>query len=124
MRSSVQQNNPVGPNWGGSWPHLAALAGRGGHIVFGYVAPPIEGVAVATEDTRVHATLFRCEGETFNQVLARLDAAIGESRRTGYRCQRAGRRGICHGHAEEMPGRDNLGPIVDVMRAFTARVRT
>jgi hypothetical protein len=82
MSSNAQQNNPVGPSWGGSWPHLAALAGRGGHIVFGYVAP-IEEVAVATEGTRVHATLLRREGETFDQVLARLDAAIGESMRTG-----------------------------------------
>jgi hypothetical protein len=82
MNSGVQQKYPAGPSWGGSWPHLAALAGRGGHIVFGYVAP-IEGVAVATEGTRVHATLLRREGETFDQVLARLDEAIGESLRTG-----------------------------------------
>jgi hypothetical protein len=82
MSGSTQQSTQAGPSWGGSWPHLAALAGRGGHIVFGYVAP-IQGVAVATEGTRVHATLLRGEGETFDQVLARLDAAIGESLRTG-----------------------------------------
>ena len=38
---------------------------------------------MATEGTRVHATLLRREGETFDQVLARLDEAIGESLRTG-----------------------------------------
>jgi hypothetical protein len=82
MSDNAQQSNPVGPSWGGSWPQLAALAGRGGHIVFGYVAP-IHGVAVATEGTRVYATLLRRDGETFDQLLARLDASIGESVRTG-----------------------------------------
>jgi hypothetical protein len=82
MNGDAPQSNPVGPSWGGSWPHLAALAGRGGHIVFGYVAP-IHGVAVATEGTRVHATLLRREGETFDQLLARLDTVISESMRMG-----------------------------------------
>lgn len=82
MSDSTPHSTAAGASWGGSWPHLAALAGRGGHIVFGYVEP-IQGVAVATEGTRVHATLLRREGETFDQVLARLDAAIGESLRTG-----------------------------------------
>jgi hypothetical protein len=80
--ANTQRLNEIEGSWGGSWPQLAALAGRGGHIVFGYVAP-IQGVAVATEGTRVHATLLRREGETFDQLVGRLDAAIGESIRTG-----------------------------------------
>ena len=79
MSGNAQQSKPVGLSRGGSWPHLA---GRGGHIVFGYVAP-IHGVAVATEGRRVYATLLRRDGETFVQLLARLDAASGESVRMG-----------------------------------------
>jgi len=82
MSSSAQQNNPVGPSWGGSWPHLAAF-GRSGWAYRVWVRGAHRRVAVATESTRVHATLLRREGETFDQVLARLDAAIGESMRTG-----------------------------------------
>jgi hypothetical protein len=82
MNGNMPESNPAGPSWGGSWLHLAGLAGRGGHIVFGYVAP-IHGVAVATEGTRMHATLLRREDETFDQLLARLDTAIGEAMRTG-----------------------------------------
>jgi hypothetical protein len=38
---------------------------------------------VAADTTRIHATLVRRSGETIDQLLGRLDAAIGESLRTG-----------------------------------------
>jgi len=46
-----------------------------GQTVIGYIEP-IGGVAIASEDDRPLAMLRRRKGETFKQLLARLDTAI------------------------------------------------
>jgi hypothetical protein len=53
-------------SWGGTLPHLAALVGRGGHVALGLIAP-IEDAAVASDATRLYATLLRREGETLDR---------------------------------------------------------
>jgi len=80
--SNKQQINEIAQSWGGAWSHLAALLGRGGHVALGHIAP-IEGAAVASDATRVYATLLRREGENLDGLLARLDVAVGEAVRTG-----------------------------------------
>jgi len=61
------------------WPHIAALLDQqGGHISIGRM-PPIEGAAIAVNDQRLIASLVRREGETFPELLQRLDAAIGKA---------------------------------------------
>jgi hypothetical protein len=49
---------------------LAAPAACGGHIVFGCLAP-IHGAPVATDNSRIHATLLREDGETFDSTQIR-----------------------------------------------------
>jgi hypothetical protein len=46
-----------------------------GQIVIGYIEP-IGGVAIASEGRQTMAMLRRRKGETFKQLLARLDTAI------------------------------------------------
>ena len=39
MSEAFQKTELTVASWGGSWPHVAALAGSGGHIALGRVAP-------------------------------------------------------------------------------------
>jgi hypothetical protein len=64
-------------------PNIAALLEQvGGHISIGRM-PPIEGAAVAVNDQGLVASLVRKEGESFPDLLQRLDAAIGKALQEG-----------------------------------------
>lgn len=56
-------------------PHLTALIEGGGQVTLGAL-PPIKCVAVANDDDICYAMLQRRPGETLQQLLTRLDAAI------------------------------------------------
>jgi hypothetical protein len=61
------------------WPNIAELLDRpGGHISIGRM-PPIEGAAIAINDQTLLASLVRRDGESFPDLLKRLDAAIGKA---------------------------------------------
>jgi hypothetical protein len=55
--------------------HLIALIEGGGQLTLGAL-PPIKCVAVANDDDVCYAMLQRRPGETLQQLLQRLDAAI------------------------------------------------
>ena len=56
-------------------PHIAALIDAGGQISLGAL-DPIDCAAVANDDDQCLAMLCRRPGETLQQLLERLDAAI------------------------------------------------
>ena len=61
------------------WPNIAELLDQpGGHISIGRM-PPIEGAAIAISDQTLLASLVRREGESFPDLLKRLDTAIGKA---------------------------------------------
>jgi hypothetical protein len=65
------------------WPHITALLDqKGGHITIGRM-PPIENAAIAVNDQALIASLVRREGESFPELLQRLDAAIGKALHEG-----------------------------------------
>ena len=64
-------------------PNIATLLDQaGGHISIGRM-PPIEGAAVAVNEQGLIASLVRREGESFPDLLQRLDAAIGKALQEG-----------------------------------------
>lgn len=64
-------------------PNIAALLDQaGGHISIGRM-PPIEGAAVAVNEQGLIASLVRKEGESFPDLLHRLDTAIGKALNEG-----------------------------------------
>jgi len=65
------------------WPNIVELLEQaGGHIGIGRM-PPIEGAAVAVTDTELIASLVRRDGESFPELLQRLDEAIGKALHEG-----------------------------------------
>lgn len=61
------------------WPNIAELLDQpGGHISIGRM-PPIEGAAIAIRDQTLLASLVRREGESFPDLLKRLDTAIDKA---------------------------------------------
>lgn len=65
------------------WPHIAELLARsGGTITLGRIAP-IEAAAIAIDEQTLFASLVRREGESVNQLLQRLDEAIGAALHQG-----------------------------------------
>jgi hypothetical protein len=65
------------------WPNIADLFDQpDGHISIGRMSP-IEGAAIAINDQTLLASLVRREGETFPDLLKRLDAAIGKALHEG-----------------------------------------
>lgn len=65
------------------WLHITALLARpGGSITLGQVAP-IERAAVAVDEQALFASLVRRDGESVNDLLQRLDAAIGAALQQG-----------------------------------------
>jgi len=68
--------------WIGSLPHVTGLILNGGNITIGRVEP-LEGIAVAADAARVLATLVRREDETVEELLRRLDAAVGQAVQSG-----------------------------------------
>jgi hypothetical protein len=55
--------------------HLTALIEGGGQLTLGAL-PPMKCVAVANDDHVCYAMLQRHQGETLQQLLVRLDAAV------------------------------------------------
>ena len=64
------------------WPHIATLLANGGHITVGYI-PPINGAAIAADEHSLLATIARRPGESFDDLLQRLDQAIGRALNEG-----------------------------------------
>ena len=61
------------------WPNIVELLDQaGGHIGIGRM-PPIDGAAVAVTETELIASLVRRDGESFPELLQRLDVAIGKA---------------------------------------------
>jgi hypothetical protein len=58
------------------WPNLATWLARSGHITIGRVAH-VEGAAIAADEHAVLATLVRRPAESLEELLERLDRAIG-----------------------------------------------
>ncbi len=75
----MSTNPPAPPD---RWPNITALLADTGHITIGHVAH-IEGVAIAANVHTVFATVVRREGESVEQLLQRLDEAIGRAVRDG-----------------------------------------
>ncbi|HEX5208528.1 MAG TPA: hypothetical protein VFW10_12155 [Steroidobacteraceae bacterium] len=65
------------------WPNIVELLDQaGGHIGIGRM-PPIDGAAVAVTEAELIASLVRREGESFPELLQRLDEAIGKALHEG-----------------------------------------
>ena len=65
------------------WPNIVELLDQaGGHIGIGRM-PPIESAAVAVTETELIASLVRRNGESFPELLQRLDTAIGKALHEG-----------------------------------------
>jgi hypothetical protein len=65
------------------WSNITELLDKlGGQISLGRM-PPIEDAAIAIGDQKLIASLVRREGETFPQLLKRLDTAIGKALHEG-----------------------------------------
>jgi hypothetical protein len=61
------------------WPNIAELLDQpGGHISIGRM-PPIDGAAIAIRDQTLLVSLVRRDGESFPDLLKRLDTAIGKA---------------------------------------------
>jgi hypothetical protein len=67
-----------------AWAHIQALIDSGGQIMIGSIAP-IQGAAVAHDGSKTLVMLLRCPGEAIQELLARLDVAIGTAKSTGTR---------------------------------------
>jgi hypothetical protein len=57
------------------WPHIEEFIESGGNISIGCIAP-IKCAAVASDDHNMLAALSRNPGETFNELMNRLDRTI------------------------------------------------
>ena len=65
------------------WPNIIELLDQaGGHIGIGRM-PPIDGAAVAVTETELIASLVRRDGESFPELLQRLDTVIGKALHEG-----------------------------------------
>ena len=60
------------------WPNIEALVDYDGHIAIGRIEP-IDCAAIANDDHNMLAALVRRPGETFTQLLDRLDRAIDQA---------------------------------------------
>lgn len=57
-------------------PSITALLAGEGHVTIGCI-PPIESAAIAATQDGLLATLVRREGESLDELLRRLDHAVG-----------------------------------------------
>jgi hypothetical protein len=57
------------------WPHIEEFIDSGGNISIGRL-PPIKCAAVASDDHNMLAALSRHPGETFDELMSRLDHAV------------------------------------------------
>lgn len=60
------------------WPHIEELIECDGNISIGHIAP-IQCAAVASDEHNMLAALARRKGETFTELLDRLDAAVAKA---------------------------------------------
>ena len=61
-----------------SWPNITELLANGGHITIGRVAH-IDGAAIAADEHNVFATIVRRPKESFEELMGRLDQAVGRA---------------------------------------------
>lgn len=59
--------------------NIAALVDSGGEITLGYLDAINKCVATASDDAQCLAMLVRRKGESLDELLRRLDAAIGDA---------------------------------------------
>ncbi len=64
------------------WPNITTLLASPAHITVGQVAH-IKGAAIAADEHTVFATVVRREGESVEELLQRLDRAIGRALHDG-----------------------------------------
>jgi hypothetical protein len=64
------------------WPNIAALLVNGGHITVGKIAH-IESAAIAADEHTLFATVVRRSGESLEELLQRLDVAVGRALKEG-----------------------------------------
>jgi len=61
------------------WPHIAALLDSPeGHITIGHM-PPIQEAAIAVDHQALLVSLVRRPDESFEEILQRLDEAVGKA---------------------------------------------
>lgn len=77
-RSSTRGLKPK-PAASSPWPNIEAFVEYDGNINIGRIAPIIDCAAVAADDHNMLAALVRRPGETFTQLLDRLDHAIDQA---------------------------------------------
>jgi hypothetical protein len=77
-------SDPEAPTPAERWPHIAKLLANAGHITIGNIAP-VEGAAVAATAHTLFATILRRPQESFEELLQRLDHAIGLALNEGTR---------------------------------------
>lgn len=61
-----------------AWPHIEELIESGGNINIGRIAP-IACAAIAADDHKMLAALVRRNGETFSELMQRLDRAVDKA---------------------------------------------
>jgi hypothetical protein len=66
------------------WPSITRLLAQSGHVTIGCI-PPIDGAAIAADGESLLATIVRREGESFDDLLQRLDHAVGRALNDGIR---------------------------------------
>jgi hypothetical protein len=71
-------NNNIPSSPAARWPNITALVANAGHVTIGRVAH-IECTAIAADEHTVFATVVRREGESVDELLQRLDQAIGRA---------------------------------------------
>jgi hypothetical protein len=64
------------------WQNITALVANAGHVTIGHIAH-VECAAIAADEHTVYATVVRREGESVDQLLQRLDEAIGRALHEG-----------------------------------------
>jgi hypothetical protein len=64
------------------WQHITALVANAGHVTVGHIAH-IECAAIAADEHTVFATVVRRQGESFDELLQRLEQAIGRALNEG-----------------------------------------
>jgi len=60
------------------WPNIEALIANGGNVSIGDI-PPVPCAAVAADENNMLAALLRREGEPLEDLLSRLDEAVGKA---------------------------------------------
>jgi hypothetical protein len=73
--SSTRRVKPKAPALSSPWPNVEAFLDYDGHISIGHIEP-VGYAAIANDDHNMLAALVRRPGETFTQLLDRLDRAI------------------------------------------------